>query len=308
MTSRSEAATASRLSPMSADLATERKRTLTRYVSVFRNNLMALAGLVITIVFVFLAIFGSTLAPYDPIETALRLRLQGPSMSHLMGTDEVGRDVFSRLLVGARVSISIAVLSVGLAVFFGVALGMTGGYFGGRWDMFSMRLIDVQLAIPDIVLAIAIIGLLGFGTTNLIIAVSITRIPSLARLARASVMTVKSLDYVLAARTIGATHGTILVRHLLPNVLAPLVVQATLATGGAIIGAATLGFLGLGIQPPTPEWGAMLSRGREYTTTAPHVVIFPGLAIGLVVLGLNLLGDGLRDAMDPRLRHKGLSQ
>lgn len=274
--------------------------------SIFKGNRLASLGATITLCFLVLAALGPLAAPYDPEVTALRDRLQSPSLQHVFGTDELGRDIASRILYGARVSISVGLLSIGMALVFGVALGATAGYFGGRWDLASMRLVDVMLAIPDLVLAIALVSLLGFGTLNLIIAVSVTRIPTLARLARASVLTTKGFDYVLAARCVGATHRLILLRHLLPNAMAPLVVQATLSTGGAIISAATLGFLGLGIQPPTPEWGSMLSRGRSYTTVAPHVVVFPGLAIALVVLGLNMFGDGLRDAMDPRLR-KGKS-
>lgn len=275
---------------------------LAEYLDIFRGNRLTSLGAAITLLFLLLALIGPAIAPYDPNIAELRDRLQGPSGKHLLGTDEMGRDVASRLLHGARISTGVALLSVGLAVIFGVALGATAGYFGGRWDMLAMRFVDILLAIPGLILAIALISVLEPGVSSLIIAVSVTRVPTLARLARGSVLATKEFDYVLAARCIGVSDRLILMKHLLPNAMSPLVVQATLSTGGAIIHAATLGFLGLGVQAPTPEWGAMLSRGRTYTTVAPHVVIFPGLAIAMFVFGLNTFGDGLRDALDPMLR------
>ena len=268
----------------------------------FRGNKLTSLGAAITLLFLLLAVFGPEIAPYDPTIVELRERLQGPSAQHIMGTDEMGRDVASRLLHGARISTGVAILSVALAVLFGVALGATAGYFGGRWDMVAMRVVDVLLAFPSLILAIALISVLEPGVSSLIIAVSVTQLPTLARLARSSILATKEFDYVLAARCVGVSDRLILLKHLLPNAMSPLVVQATLSTGGAIIHAATLGFLGLGVQAPTPEWGAMLSRGRTYTTIAPHVVVFPGLAIALFVFGLNTFGDGLRDALDPMLR------
>jgi len=275
---------------------------LAEYWAIFQGNKLTSLGAAITLLFLLLAVLGPGIAPYDPNLAELRDRLQGPSVQHILGTDEMGRDVASRLLHGARISTGVALLSVGLAVIFGVALGATAGYFGGRWDMIAMRFVDVLLAFPSLILAIALISVLEPGVSSLIIAVSVTRLPTLARLARGSILATKEFDYVLAARCIGVSHRLILLRHLLPNAISPLVVQATLSTGGAIIHAATLGFLGLGVQAPTPEWGAMLSRGRTYTTVAPHVVLFPGLAIALFVFGLNSFGDGLRDALDPMLR------
>ncbi len=275
---------------------------LAEYWAIFQGNRLTSLGAAITLLFLLLAVIGPGIAPYDPNLAELRDRLQGPSVQHILGTDEMGRDVASRLLHGARISTGVALLSVGLAVVFGVALGATAGYFGGRWDMIAMRFVDVLLAFPSLILAIALISVLEPGVSSLIIAVSVTRLPTLARLARGSILATKEFDYVLAARCIGVSHRLILLRHLLPNAISPLVVQATLSTGGAIIHAATLGFLGLGVQAPTPEWGAMLSRGRTYTTVAPHVVLFPGLAIALFVFGLNSFGDGLRDALDPMLR------
>ena len=275
---------------------------LAEYLAIFRGNRLTSLGAAITLMFLLLALIGPAIAPYDPNLAELRDRLQGPSAQHILGTDEMGRDVASRLLHGARISTGVALLSVGLAVIFGVALGATAGYFSGKWDMIAMRFVDVLLAFPSLILAIALISVLEPGVSSLIIAVSVTRLPTLARLARGSILATKEFDYVLAARCIGVSHSLILLRHLLPNAMSPLVVQATLSTGGAIIHAATLGFLGLGVQAPTPEWGAMLSRGRTYTTVAPHVVVFPGLAIALFVFGLNSFGDGLRDALDPMLR------
>lgn len=278
------------------------KARLAEYYAIFRGNKLTSLGASITLIFFVLAVLGPAIAPFDPDLVELRDRLQGPSLQHILGTDEMGRDVASRLLHGARISTGVALLSVGLAVLFGVALGATAGYFGGQWDMIAMRLVDILLAFPSLILAIALISVLEPGVTSLIIAVSVTRLPTLARLARGSILATKEFDYVLAARCVGVSDRLILLKHLLPNAMSPLVVQATLSTGGAIIHAATLGFLGLGVQAPTPEWGAMLSRGRTYTTIAPHVVIFPGLAIALFVFGLNTFGDGLRDSLDPMLR------
>lgn len=275
---------------------------LARPLGFFKGNHLALVGGIISLFFILVAIFGPALAPFDPVEQTLLDRLQGPSMVHPLGTDELGRDLASRLIYGARISIMVGLVGVGIAFVVGVAIGVMSGYWGSWVDTILMRLIDILLTIPSLLLTIAMITVLGTGMTNLMMAIGLTRIPAFARLVRGTVLAAKEFDYVLAARSIGVPNRLIMIRHLLPNAIGPIVVLATLDIGGAIIGTATLGFLGLGVQPPTPEWGTMLSRGRAYTAVAPHVVAFPGLAIALLVLGFNMFGDGLRDALDPRLK------
>ncbi len=242
------------------------------------------------------------LAPYDPTKAYLRLRKAPPSREHPLGMDEVGRDMLSRIIFGARVSLQVGVLSVIGAILVGTLIGAVSGYLGGWVDNIVMRLMDIVLAFPSLLLALAIVTILGPGLINMLYAIAIVSIPTYARLVRASVLAEKESDYVLAARAVGAGHGRILFRQIMPNALTPIIVQGTLGIGTAILDAAALGFLGLGAQPPTPEWGTMLSRAQQVFFSAPHIGIFPGLAIMLTVLGFNLLGDGLRDALDPRLR------
>lgn len=273
-----------------------------RFIRLFTQNRAALVGSTLVAAFLMLALVGAVATPHDPNAPILGARLQRPSLSHPMGTDELGRDIFSRIAVGARYSLFIGVSAVAVAFLIGVAGGIVAGYRGGWWDIGLMRLVDVLLTLPTIVLAIAIVSVLGAGISSVVIAVGITSIPTFARLARAVVLTLREQDFIAAARVIGAGDLRIMARHLLPNALAPLIVQVSLGIGAAILTAAALGFLGLGVQPPAPEWGAMLSRGRTFISSAPHMVFFPGLAIALVVLGLNLFGDGLRDALDPRMR------
>jgi peptide/nickel transport system permease protein len=225
-----------------------------------------------------------------------------PSFAHPMGTDALGRDIFSRILYGARISIRIGFVAVGLAITAGTAIGLVAGYVGGRVDNALMGAMDLMLAFPSIILAIGITTILGPSITNLMIAVGIVYIPQYARLARSSVLQVKELEFVEAARALGAPVWAILGRHILPNILAPLLVQATLGIATAELEAAGLSYLGLGARPPAPEWGAMLNDARDYWLSAPWALIFPGLSITALVLGFNLLGDGLRDAMDPRLK------
>lgn len=267
----------------------------------FRDKL-ALAGLAIMGAFVLTAILAPVLAPYDPIEQSLVDRREPPSSQNPLGLDDLGRDILSRVIFGARKSLQVGVLSVTMAIVVGTWIGATSGYLGGWVDSLVMRLMDIMLAFPALLLAIAIVTILGPGLLNMLYAIGIVSIPVYARIARASVLGVKVQDYVLAARSLGASPIRILTRHVLPNCLTPLIVQGTLGIGTAILDAAGLSFLGLGAQPPTPEWGAMLGQGRYAMFTAPHIVLFPGLAIVLTVLGFNLLGDGLRDALDPRLR------
>ncbi len=267
----------------------------------FRDKL-ALVGLVIMGAFLLTAILAPVLAPYDPIKQSLVDRREPPSSQNPLGLDDLGRDILSRVIFGARKSLQVGVLSVTMAIVVGTWIGATSGYLGGWVDSLVMRIMDIMLAFPALLLAIAIVTILGPGLLNMLYAIGIVSIPVYARVARASVLGVKVQDYVLAARSLGASPARILVRHVMPNCLTPLIVQGTLGIGTAILDAAGLSFLGLGAQPPTPEWGAMLGQGRYAMFTAPHIVLFPGLAIVLTVLGFNLLGDGLRDALDPRLR------
>lgn len=242
------------------------------------------------------------LSPYDPIRTNQRAPLEPPSAVHLMGTDRFGRDIFSRVLWGGRISLSVGLVSVGIAACSGVALGLVAGYYGRRTDALIMRFADLLLAFPGILLALAIIATLGGSLPNLMIAVGIAAIPDYVRITRGTVLSLMEREFVLAARVVGCRDGTIIFRHILPNVTAPLIVLATLGIAGAIITGSALSFLGLGIRPPAPEWGNMLAEGRQFLRHAWWVAFFPGLTIMLAVFSINLLGDGLRDALDPRLR------
>lgn len=265
-----------------------------------RRHRLALAGAGILAGLLVVAVLAPVLAPHPPLQQDLYQRLQPPSLTHPLGTDEFGRDILSRVLYGSRISLRIGLIAIGIALTAGTFLGLVAGYRGGWTDTVLMRLVDVLLAFPSILLAIAIVAVIGPGIDNVMVAVSIVMVPQFARLVRASVLSVREAAYVEAARALGAGGTRIVLGSVLPNCTAPLVVQSTLSLGTAILDAAGLSFLGLGAQPPTPEWGAMLSGGRELLLTAPWVMTFPGLAIFFVVLGLNLFGDGLRDALDPR--------
>jgi peptide/nickel transport system permease protein len=268
----------------------------------FRRSRAAVLGLILTGTFVLLAILAPVLAPHDPTAFTLGQQLRPPSPTNPLGTDELGRDILSRLLYGARITLLITVGAVLVSLVIGTTLGVVAGFRGGWWDTLIMRFMDVLLAMPGFLLAIAIIAALGVGMINVVIAVGVFSIPAFARVARGSTLSVKQQDYVLAARALGAPDGGIMLRHVLPNVAPPLVVQTTLRLATAILTASGLSFLGLGPQPPTPEWGAMLSTGRNFVTSSPQLATIPGLAILLVAMGFNLLGDGLRDALDPRLK------
>ena len=267
-----------------------------------RRNRTAMLGLAVLVLFALSGIFAPYLAPYDPYRSDLEGSLIGPSRTHWLGTDELGRDILTRIVYGARVSMVIGAISVSIGVVLGVPVGLFAGYFGGRFDLFSQRVIDVLLGFPGIILAIVLVTMLGVGLINVMIAVGIVSVPTYARLIRGQVLALKSLEFVEAARVLGGSTARIVFRHILPNTLAVLIVQTTLQVASAILSAAALGFLGLGVQQPTAEWGAMLSTARQYIQLAPHTLIFPGLAIMLTVLGFNLLGDGLRDALDPRMK------
>ena len=267
-----------------------------------RKHRLAMAGLVLFFVLVLVAAFASYIAPYAPNEQNRGDALMAPCAKHIFGSDEFGRDVFSRVLFGARMSLLVGVISVSIALVVGVILGCLSGYFGGILDNVIMRVMDVMLAFPAILLAIAIMSVLGPGLANAMVAIGIVTIPQYARIVRGSVLSVRQNEYVEAARALGCSRWRIITRHVLPNILAPIIVRTTLGTSEAILEAAALGFLGLGVQPPTSEWGAMLSRAQRYIYNAPYLATFPGMAITATVLGLNLLGDGLRDALDPRLK------
>jgi peptide/nickel transport system permease protein len=260
----------------------------------------AMAGLAIVAFFVLIALFAPWIAPYDPLETSWSAVRKAPSLAYLFGTDEIGRDVLSRVIWGTRASLLAGVVSVSISLALGVPIGMLAGYAGGWTDGVISRFTDAMLACPFLILAIALAAFLGPSLTNAMIAIGISATPIFIRLTRAQVLAVKVEDYVEAARALGNPHLRIALRHILPNIVAPLIVQATLAIAAAVIAEASLSFLGLGQQPPAPSWGSMLNTAKNYIDQAPWMSIWPGLSIFLLVLSFNLLGDGLRDALDPR--------
>ncbi len=266
----------------------------------FQRNRIAMFGAALVAFFVVLASLAPILAPYDPIQTSFMTVRQAPSWAWWLGTDELGRDILSRMLFGARASMLAGVVSVTIAMLIGVPLGLLAGYFGGWIDAVISRLTDALLAIPFLILAIALTAFLGPSLMNAMIAIGVSVAPRFVRITRGQALTVSAEDYVQSARALGASDARIIVRHVLPNVMAPLIVQATITVATAIIAEASLSFLGLGLQPPDPSWGSMLNTGKSFMVQAPWMSIFPGLAIFLVVLGFNLLGDGVRDALDPR--------
>ncbi|MEO8311398.1 MAG: ABC transporter permease [Caldimonas sp.] len=267
-----------------------------------RRRRGAMIGLVVVALFVAAALFAPWLAPFDPIETSWSAIRKAPSAAHWFGTDDIGRDVLSRVIWGTRASLLAGVVAVSIAVALGVPIGMTAGFVGGFVDALISRLTDAFLACPFLILAIALAAFLGPNLTNAMIAIGVSATPIFVRLTRAQVLNVKVEEYIEAARALGAPPFRIAWRHVLPNILAPVIVQSTLAIAAAIIAEASLSFLGLGQQPPAPSWGSMLNTAKNYVDNAPWMAIWPGLAIFLLVLSFNLLGDGLRDALDPRQR------
>ena len=267
-----------------------------------RRNPSAVVGMIIVGLLVTAGILAPWLTPYDPTQQSLMEVLQPPSLEHPLGTDNLGRDLLARILYGARLTLFMGVFAVGVGMVVGVPLGVLSGYYGGWVDMAIQRVMDLMLSFTTFLLALALVSLLGVGLTNVIVAVGISTIPRFARLVRSSVLTLREVAYVEAGLALGARDGRILRLHVMPNAMAPVIIQATLSMGSTILIAAGLGFLGLGVQPPTPEWGAMLGEGRNYIFTSHYLTTFPGLAIFLAVMGFNLLGDGLRDALDPQLR------
>jgi peptide/nickel transport system permease protein len=269
----------------------------------FASSGSAVVGLVVVLTFVLLAILAPLIAPYGPDQQLLTDRLKPPSAAHWFGTDDLGRDVLSRVIYGAQISLRVGVLAVVIALVTGSALGLVAGYAGGWLDGLFMRGMDIVLAFPSTLMAIGIVAMRGPGLEMALVAIGIVNIPTYARLSRSMALTLREREFVLAARCLGAGGGRQITRHILPNALSPLIVQATLGIATAIIEAAGLGFLGLGAQPPTPEWGLMLTNGRAFLLNAPWAMIFPGVAILLTTLAFNLVGDGVRDALDPSLRH-----
>jgi len=267
-----------------------------------RRDRAAILGAVIVLLEVFIAIFAPFVAPHDPLEQSIYDALQPPSGTYWLGTDEVGRDILSRIIYGARISLRVGLIAVGIGSVVGVLLGLLAGYHGGLLDNLILRLMDIWLAFPGILLALAIVAVLGPSLFNVMIAVGLSAVPTYVRVTRGSVLSVRESDYVLGARAIGCRAPQIMGKHIFPNVLPAIIVLATLGVATAILTAAALSFIGLGAQPPTPEWGAMLTVGRQFIRQAWWVTTFPGLAIMITVLGINLLGDGLRDALDPRMR------
>lgn len=269
----------------------------------FRKNKSAMVGLVILVIFALAAIFADLIVPYErAIEQNGAVRLQGPSSEHWFGTDAFGRDTFARIVHGSRVSLSIGFAAVGISLIIGGFLGAAAGYYGGRADNIIMRIMDVFTCIPGILLALAIVAALGSSMTNLLIAITIANIPGFVRLVRSSILTVVENDFIEAARSYGAKDFRIIVKYILPNAMGPIIVQATMGIAGMILSASGLSYMGMGIQPPRPEWGAMLSEAKDYMRTAPYLLLFPGFAILISALCFNLVGDGLRDALDPKLK------
>ncbi len=271
-------------------------------VSRFMRNRMAVFGLCIVILLIICAVFAPVIAPYHFDDQDVARALQRPGPAHWFGTDKFGRDIFSRVIYGSRISLQVGLIAVAAALAVGGTLGAVAGFFGGMADSLIMRFMDILMAVPGMLLAIAIAASLGPGLRNMMIAIGIGSVPGYARIMRASVMSVKGNEYVEAATAIGASNLRIVIRHILPNALAPVIVQATLGVASSITSCAMLSFLGLGIEPPTPEWGAMLSAARQYLRGYAYMAAFPGLFIMITVYALNVLGDGIRDAIDPRLK------
>lgn len=281
-------------------LAADPTRALLRR---FIRNRSAFVGSVLFGLIVLLALIGTRATPYDPVQMDIQNRLAEPGLEHVLGSDHYGRDIFSRLLAGAHLSLLIGLVSVSLAVSSGLLLGLPAGYFGGWVDMLVMRVMDLMLSFPSVLLALGIVAIAGPSLFNVMLAVGIASVPSYTRLVRASVLGIRGLPYIEAARALGSAPLRIITQHVIPNILAPLIVLATLGTAGAILTGAALSFLGLGSQPPIPEWGAMLSEARNYMRLGWWLTVFPGLAIAITVLSLNQLGDGLRDLLDPYMRN-----
>ncbi|WP_141432544.1 nickel transporter permease [Bacillus sp. 03113] len=280
----------------------QRRSQWTLILKRFKKNKRAEVGLWMTVLVIFVAVFARWLTPYDPIEQNLNIILNPPSLSHPFGTDEYGRDMLSRIIYGIQISLMVGVFGVLISVVLGVSLGTIAGYFGGKIDMFMMRVLDIFMAFPSFLLAISIVSVLGPGMVNVMIAIGIFSVPNFARISRSAVLTVNNKEYIEAAKSMGAGDTRIILKHVIPNSITPIIVLSTMRIATAILTASGLSFLGMGAQPPTPELGAMLNAGREFLRTAPHVSTIPGLIIMFIVLSFNMLGDGIRDALDPKMK------
>jgi len=280
-----------------------RRRPLSGIGRFIRRYPLGAVGGALILLLVVLAAFAPLIATHDPFALNARERRKAPSAEHFFGTDELGRDIFSRVVYGARISLQVGFISVGLGVTIGSLIGLVGAYFGGAVDFWLQRLVDALFAFPTIILALTIVAVLGASTTNVIVAVGIVSIPRIARVVRSSALSVMAQPYIEAARATGSNHQRIVLQHILPNVVAPIIIVATAGFGGAILAEASLSFLGVGTPPPNPSWGVMLSgAAQQFIRVAPWMAIFPGIAISLAVFGFNMFGDALRDAFDPRLR------
>jgi len=277
---------------------------LAEIVMQFKEHKIALVGAVLILFLALIAVFAPYIAPHDPIEINLKERLLAPNMEYPLGTDNLGRCMLSRIIYGARISLQIGIIVVGITSVIGITLGMIAGYYGGVLDELIMRGVDILLVFPGIILALVIAGILGPGLFNVMLALAIVGWTGYARVVRGVVLSVKEKEYVESARALGVGDWYIITRHILPSCVAPIIVIATLGMAYVILAAAALSFLGLGAQPPTPEWGSMLNNGKNFMRTAPHLTIFPGLAIMITILAFNFIGDGLRDALDPRVSDK----
>ena len=290
------------VSTTGVDEAPLRVNEFKRFLRVFLGRRLVVFGMVVILAFIIIAIFAPLLAPYDPLEPDLSTVLQQPSGAHWLGTDPQGRDTLSRIIYGTQTSLMIGLIVVTCASIVGMTLGTLAGYFGGWTHIIIMRIIDSLMSFPMILLALVVASLLGSGVKNVIIALSVALVPSYARVMCGQVLSVKENDYVLAGRSIGARNLHIMLRHIVPNCLAPLLVMVTMALGGVVLAEAGLSFLGIGITPPTPAWGSMVNDGRQYLLSLPILSFAPGLALMFLVFAFNMVGDGLRDALDPRLR------
>jgi len=270
----------------------------------FKEHKIAMVGAVLILFLALIAVFAPYIAPHDPIEINLKERLLAPNMEYPLGTDNLGRCMLSRIIYGARISLQIGIIVVGITSVIGITLGMIAGYYGGVLDELIMRGVDILLVFPGIILALVIAGILGPGLFNVMLALAIVGWTGYARVVRGVVLSVKEKEYVESARALGVGDWYIITRHILPSCVAPIIVIATLGMAYVILAAAALSFLGLGAQPPTPEWGSMLNNGKNFMRTAPHLTIFPGLAIMITILAFNFIGDGLRDALDPRVSER----
>jgi ABC-type dipeptide/oligopeptide/nickel transport system permease subunit len=279
-----------------------RRRRIREQWEVFKSNKLAYIGLYILVIMAVISVIGPYIAPRDPYEFDLSKARLPPSLEHPLGADELGRDILSRILVGARYTFGLSVLSVIAGASIGTLLGLISGYRGGLWDTVIQRVNDILLAFPTILLAIALVAFLGQGVHSLVIAIAVSSMPVYVRLVRASVLQVVTEDYVVAAKMLGLSEWSIMVKHILSNVMAPVLVQLSYHMGLAILIASALGFLGLGVPPPSPEWGAMIGSGRVYLFRSPHIVVFPGLVISITIIVFNMVGDGLRESLDPKVR------